>query len=290
MSITIKELAMMAGVSRGTVDRALNGRGGVAAEVEQRILQLAKEHHYVPNRAGKALAARKKPLIVGVTMPSVGNAFFDEVRQGIQKTAQELGDYGMNVRLMETGGLDAQAQLLAIRQLQKQGIQALALAAINDERIIEKINELTDNGIPVVTFNADVEGSKRLCYVGSDYYSAGRVAGELMGLLTGGRATVGVVTGSVQMLGHNQRISGFHSLTKSRFPDVSICDVLECFDEEEQAFLVTQKLLKLHPETALLYLTGAGTSGCCKALEQSGKDLTVIAFDAVPHTEIRACG
>ncbi|MFO7576442.1 MAG: LacI family DNA-binding transcriptional regulator, partial [Pelovirga sp.] len=58
--VTIKEIAGIAGVSRGTVDRVLNNRGKVNFEVEQRVKEIAKRMNYRPNRAAKALAARKK--------------------------------------------------------------------------------------------------------------------------------------------------------------------------------------------------------------------------------------
>ena len=56
MPVTVKQIAELAGVSRGTVDRALNGRGHVRPEIEKKILAIAKEMGYTPNRAGKALA------------------------------------------------------------------------------------------------------------------------------------------------------------------------------------------------------------------------------------------
>lgn len=285
MSITIKELAALAGVSRGTVDRALNGRAGVAPEVEQRILQLAREHHYVPNRAGKALATRKKPFLLGVTMPSVGNPFFDEVRRGILETAETLSDYGLNVRLLETRGLHPDTQVRAIRELEEQGIQALALAAINHPDVIRAMDSLGERGIPTVTFNADVEGSGRSFYVGSDYHAGGRLAGELMGLLTMGTASVGVITGSEGMLGHRQRIAGFQELTRERFPQVTLCTRGECMDDEELGYTAAAEMLARHPELEGLYLTGGGVSGCCRAVQESGRELTVIAFDAVPGTQ-----
>ena len=57
--MTIKEIARIAGVSRGTVDRVLNNRGGVNSDTAQRIRQIAQSTHYVPNLAGKNLAAKK---------------------------------------------------------------------------------------------------------------------------------------------------------------------------------------------------------------------------------------
>ena len=55
---TIKEIAELAGVSRGTVDRVLNNRGAVNAETEAKIRSIMKQLHYKPNKAGMAQPGR----------------------------------------------------------------------------------------------------------------------------------------------------------------------------------------------------------------------------------------
>ena len=57
---TIREIAKLAGVSIGTVDRALNNRGRIDPEVEQKILDIAKSLNYKPDKIAKSLAIRKK--------------------------------------------------------------------------------------------------------------------------------------------------------------------------------------------------------------------------------------
>ena len=82
MPVTVKQIAELAGVSRGTVDRALNGRGNVRPEIEKKILAIAQEMGYTPNRAGKALAYQRKNLSFGMIANAEGNEFFDEVLRG----------------------------------------------------------------------------------------------------------------------------------------------------------------------------------------------------------------
>ena len=55
MPITEKEIAALAGVSRGTVDRALKDRPGVSPETKARVLAIAKKYNYRPNILGTAL-------------------------------------------------------------------------------------------------------------------------------------------------------------------------------------------------------------------------------------------
>lgn len=68
MKVTIKEIAEAAGVSRGTVDRALNHRPGVNAEVADRIIRLAEEMGYRPDMAAKTLANKRYIKTIGVLL------------------------------------------------------------------------------------------------------------------------------------------------------------------------------------------------------------------------------
>ena len=63
---TLKEIADLAGVSRGTVDRVLNHRGSVNPQTEKKILEIVQALDYKPNKAGIVLAAQKKNLKLGV--------------------------------------------------------------------------------------------------------------------------------------------------------------------------------------------------------------------------------
>ena len=75
MAITAQKIAELAGVSRGTVDRALKNRPGVNPETKQKILDIAQKYNYKPNLIGKALAYSKHTITIGVILNSVGNSF-----------------------------------------------------------------------------------------------------------------------------------------------------------------------------------------------------------------------
>ena len=92
--VTMKKIAELCGVSRGTVDRALNGRGRVNAETAAMIKKMAEQLGYEPNPAGKALAARKNHPVIGVLLPSEGNAFFNDAIHGMDRAASSYAIYG----------------------------------------------------------------------------------------------------------------------------------------------------------------------------------------------------
>lgn len=101
--VTIKKIAELCGVSRGTVDRVLNGRGRVKPETAEAVMNMVKQLGYKPNPAGKALAARRHRPIVGVILNSEGNAFFDEIIRGIETAlCQKASVVGLSALMTTT--------------------------------------------------------------------------------------------------------------------------------------------------------------------------------------------
>lgn len=73
MGITLKELALKAGVSEATVSLAMNNRPGVKAETRDYIQKLAEEYGYIPSQNAQSLALKKSGLI-GMIVPNITNS------------------------------------------------------------------------------------------------------------------------------------------------------------------------------------------------------------------------
>ena len=97
--MTIKEIARICGVSRGTVDRVVNNRGKVKPETEALILKTIAEHGYTKNIVGRALTVKKTSPVIGVILCSEGNPFFDDVIAGFRAAEADLHDYGATLIL-----------------------------------------------------------------------------------------------------------------------------------------------------------------------------------------------
>jgi LacI family transcriptional regulator len=279
MSVTVKQIAEMAGVSRGTVDRALNGRGNVRPEVEKRILEIAAEMGYTPNRAGKALAYQRKNLSFGIIVNAEGNEFFDEVLRGAQTAVDEYADFGLTLRIAGGRGYDAEQQLAQLEEMRTAGVSGLAISPINLPAIARKIDQLIQAGVSVLTVNSDIENTGRLCYVGCNYYRSGVTAAGMLRLMRPAGVRAGIITGSIRMLGHNRRMKGFSDSLKE-MPDSLVVDVAESLDETDVAYQVTRQMLEAHPEINTLYFAAAGAVGGMQAAVDLGRnDLSVISCD-----------
>lgn len=279
---TIKEIAELAGVSRGTVDRVLNNRSGVNEETARRVMALAKQLDYKPNKAGMALAAQKKKYTIGIIVFSKKNPFFDEVIEGFEEKAAELAFYGCEI-LVKRVAYHPDAQLSAIESCVNEGIHGLIITPYNDKKICDALNSLDDKGIPVITVNSDAENINRLTYVGSDYLKSGEAAAALMQLVTKDKVNIGVIMGDSQILCHSQRHSGFinHLKGDNRF---NIVDSEDNYDDDLKSYDIVYNMLKNHPEINALYFTAAGVHGGCKAIQDLGRadSMHIITHDDMP--------
>ena len=281
---TIKEIADLAGVSRGTVDRVLNHRGSVNPQTKRRILEIVQALDYKPNKAGIVLAAQKKNLKLGVVLLGLGTVFYDDILKGVRDKADELAGYNCSVLIRQTE-YDLIQQLDAIDDLLSEGISGLALSPYNDNAVREKINELHGKGIPVVTLNTDIENALRLAYVGCHFYRSGETAGGLMHLMTHGLVRVGIISGSQNILCHTERIAGFcHAIASHN--RIQILETINNNDDEAESYELTTAMLRRHPQINALYFTAGGVYGGCRAVMDAGrnKDITVITYDMVDTT------
>lgn len=283
---TIKEIAAMAGVSRGTVDRVLNHRGSVNPATAEKIEKIAKDLDYKPNVAGLVLAAQKKRLKLGVILFSPENPFYIDVLQGVTEKAEELAGYNCTVLIRQIS-FGVEAQLHAINELVAAEVNGIALAPYNDERVRKRINELYDQGIPVVTLNTDIENSKRIAYVGSHYNKSGATAAGLLHLMTSGQVNVGIITGSSNILCHTERIAGFTETLKPYRDSIHITEIIEVHDDEIESYEKTTQLLTAHPEINALYFAAGGVYGGCRSITALGLQdkMRVVAYDMVPTTK-----
>lgn len=283
---TIKEIAELAGVSRGTVDRVLNNRGSVNNDTADKIKEIAAKLGYKPNKAAIILGAQKKNLKIGVILFGANNPFFDDVINGVNKKQEELDGYNCNL-LIKRISMSVKEQLETIDYFVNEGISGIALTPYNDPLISDKINELFEMGIPVVTFNTDIENSKRIAYVGSNYYLSGKTAAGLMNLMTKGNVYVGIISGFENVLCHSQRIEGFKDSIYKDYPNIKIIDTIYNHDDDFEGYEQTLDLLNKSKDINALFFVAGGVYGGCRAVLNLDKkdDISIIAFDDIPNTK-----
>lgn len=278
-NMTIKEIALLANTSRGTVDRVLNGRGHVKKEIADRVLAIAKEYDYTPNQLARALINSRNHYVIGVVINSIENPFFDDVLEGIGKRANYYKSYGLEVVVKKIKGYDEKEQTDAIDEMLEHGIDALAIMPLNFPGIIRKLQALK---IPILTFNTDLEEIDKVAFVGCDYKNSGNLSGDLASLMLKDGGKAGVIIGSSHMEGHNLRVEGFLERIAEN-EKIQVASVEENYDDDAISYRATRDMIEKH-KVDLIYFAAAGVSGGIKAVVESGRDIRVITVDETEFT------
>lgn len=282
MPVTLQQIAEAAGVSRGTVDRALKDRGRVRPEVAEKIKQIAKEMGYQPSLAGRALVLAKRNLKIGIIMQSAQTPFMVQVYEGMKAAKQEVESLGGTVEIFRVDGVDAGRVMEIMQDLKDQEYSGIALSPSEDTMLKKMINQFSEEyNIPIITFNSDIEDTKRICFVGQNTIQSGRTAAGLMGEITGGEGEVAVISGHISNPALNNRIRGFQSEIMESFPDIQLVGTKYSYDDEWVAAKIVEELLEQYPELKGIYVTGTAVKGVCEALvkQRKEREIKVIGND-----------
>ena len=106
--IRIKDIAELANVSVGTVDRVLHNRGNVNKEKREKVMKIIDELSYTPNLLAKSLAL-KKIIRIAVLIPEPynnNNLYWEKPLDGINQAIQELSDYNVEILIYKFSTAD----------------------------------------------------------------------------------------------------------------------------------------------------------------------------------------
>lgn len=285
MRATIKMIAERAGVSIGTVDRVLHDRPYVKEEVRRRILEVMEELDYHPNRMASALATSGLHRHFAIIQPEWESYVGAAMTAGVEKFRRARQDYNVTVSIhpYRQGETEACVRLLDELAGRAQGI---ALCAADCPPVREKLEELEQRRVPVVTFNSDIAGGKRLCFVGEDAHHAGRVAGEIASKFLRPGDRLLLVYADPGYSSHRGRADGFLELLAEKGFTRQDCRVAETHDDYGETLSAVSAALAEEPELKYIYMANRSVPACMEALRLSGRagQVRVLAHDNSPET------
>lgn len=287
---TIKEIALKAGVSIGTVDRVLHNRGMVNAQTKERVEAVMRELNYRPNQVAQGLAARKKKLKICFILPDIRNhPFFEKVARAAEKKAKELEQYGAQVVFYQLDGHDdlvfwgePEYQDMLLEQ------DGIVMMGIDIPQITSCLERAGSLKIPVVFYNTYIPEWEFLAYVGCDYGQAGRLAAGL-GALTGGEdARVCIYSEGLEAVSsHKERVDGFCREVAERYPDMKIVDIRPIEVDSKKNELSVREMFLKFPEVNVVYVVNPRDYEICRMIANADvkRQVRIITNDLVEEQE-----
>ena len=179
--VRIKDIARIANVSIGTVDRVIHHRGEVSHATRERIQNLLQEYNYKPDIMASSLAL-KREFRLAVVMPKVVNehAFWRIPQNGILRALEELSHYKISIDTFYFDQFDGNDFVKQVNSFPFHLIQGVLFAPVFQAESIAFLEACGQNSVPVVLFNSLLEAPAIKSFVGQDAFQSGFVAAKLI--------------------------------------------------------------------------------------------------------------
>jgi DNA-binding LacI/PurR family transcriptional regulator len=279
MTVSIKDIARMAGVSHSTVSRALRDSPLVSVETKARIQRLARDMGYSPDAQARSLVMGRT-CTVGVVVTTITDPFIAEVVQAIENTAHDH-DYTV---ILASSNAEPEREIAAVEMLQSKRVDGVI---VTSSRVGATYQENLDRlGVPIVLLNSHSQQSGPYTFsISVDNRHGGYLATEHLAEL--GHRRIGYVAGPADHSDDLDRLAGYR---------LALDQMGIAF---EQAFVVPGSGRADGGECALARFMALGTRptavfcyndmtaiGLMRAVRQVGLhvpgDLAVVGFDDIP--------
>ena len=277
----IKEIAKLAGVSVKTVTRAYKRDTVISPETRERILKIAKENGYRPNRAAGRLAA--KTMVIGICYAGSTESFNRELAAGIADAAKKLENSRIRLIPRYVSYMSDEASYISVLdEFADAGVDGIITTySGTSDRIVQRYAGLREKKTRIVLLNN--ENRELFDFsVTSNIEMTGKMAAELISVIAPDRSCA-VFTGELRnrrhagIAGHFSCAAAKRGLSLSGVYDL---DYLPCPEDELLKRLISDGL-------GSAYITTGNSADIIDALDRAdpGRRIRVIASDIFPHTE-----
>ncbi len=207
-----------------------------------------------------------------------GADYFKGCFAGFEAAAKEAG---VTAIYMGSQGTDVNAEVTVLEQVIAKNPKGIAVSCVNADALKGSIDKAIEQGIPVVTYDADSKDSKRYTFLGTGNYYAGTVAAKALGEQIGGKGEVGVL--QVPGLSNLQeRVDGFSDTMAAMYPEVKIVQIVNGNLDQTEGAKVTASMLQANPNIVGIFASDSSAGvGAATAVKEAGKAgaIKIIAFD-----------
>ncbi|MBT2457199.1 LacI family DNA-binding transcriptional regulator [Streptomyces sp. ISL-86] len=275
---TLEEVAVRAGVGRGTVSRVINGSSKVSEHTRAAVEAAVAELGYVPNRAARALAANRTDAIALVVPEPEARFFaepyFSDVVRGVGAALAET-----DVQLVLTlAGSDRERRRLA-QYLSGHRVDGVLLVSVHAGDPLPDL--LAELGIPAV-ISGRRSADEALPWVDSDNLAG--AAEAVRHLLGRGRRAIATITGSLDVYGAQCRLDGYRqALTAAGHPVDELLIAAGDFTEEGGRRAMRELLERRPGLDAVFAASDVMAAGARRELRAAGRripdDVALVGFD-----------
>jgi len=283
----MKDIAILAGVSEGTVSRALKNSALISQEVKNEIIKIADEYNYSPNRNASNLSTQKSnAIVVIVNQDESTNSFSGQpfILNMLGLLADELAKRHMEMILSPDRTITGCWNNHFIQSKRADGLIILGPGPESS-----LFDELTAHKVPFVVWGGK-ESTQAHCAISGDNKQGGLLAVKHLSQDAGRKRII--LLGPLYTLEGKMRYEGYKSGTE-QFGCIQSEELLvACEFSTESAFEVMKNIInsKKMKFDAIFALNDMIAFGAMKALQASGmnvpEDVSVVGYDDIPSSQL----
>ncbi|MBP1614372.1 MAG: transcriptional regulator [Bacteroidetes bacterium] len=226
--IRIKDIARLADVSVGTVDRVIHGRSGVSEISRQRVEEILKQLDYQPNMYASALASNKKYVFCCLLPQHLKGEYWTAVETGISEALANYSDFNTSAHMFYYDPYNYHSFVDAGKAILEAQPDGVLLAPTAPQYTKELTDALTEHNIPYIYIDSYIKEIPPLAFFGQHSHQSGYFAARILMLLAGNEKEI-VIFRKINegIVGSNQqenREVGFIQYMKEHHPT---CNILE---------------------------------------------------------------
>ncbi|MBG6062315.1 LacI family transcriptional regulator [Flavobacterium sp. CG_9.1] len=277
---TIKDIAALANVSKGTVDRVLHNRGKVSQVSLDKINEVLNKIDYKPNLIARNLK-NTKIYCICVLLPNPENdLYWQPCNDGILEAKEEFKSFNVSVKTYFFDPLSTSSFIKANDTILKTSPDAVLLVPLfykESLNIIENYNLL---GIISITFNNYLKSNAIKNFVGQDLFQSGRVAARLLDLLLkkGLIAIIHIDEDYENAIHMQEKEKGFRNYFKHL--ESSEFEILTCKLEHPEFNNKLTSFLNSHSDIAGIFVTTSKAYQVAEITsEMKDKRISIVGYD-----------
>lgn len=277
--VYLKDIAKDLNLSKTAVSLVLNNKGDenkISQDTQQKILDYAKKHDYIPNQLARSLS-RGKSDTIGLIIPNISDTFYSKVAGIIEKKAKAKG-YTV---LFSSSYEDPNTEGELIKSMLNRQVDGLIIASTQKNQ--KEMDFLKKEGFPFVLFDRHYPDNDT-DYVIVDNFLGTKTATEH--LIKLGRKRIGLITLEPELDAITQRYLGYKKALNDAGRSLEENLVKEIEREEyidDMKTAINALVMRKNPVDAIIFSTHYLASQGLRVLKQMNihvpKDVAIISFD-----------
>ncbi len=253
-------------------------RFGVVVAVLLAVFACACGQNPAPSQTGEpgAIATR----VIGASLLTQRHQFYRDLVAALEEEAPK---HGLTLRI-QYAEFDGQKQINQIETFVRQGVDAIIVSPKDSAGITPAVNDARAKGIPVFTADIAAQNADVVCHVASDNVQGGRILGEYLGKLLGGKGKVAIID-NPEVTSVQDRTRGFEEAL-AKFPEMAIVQRAPGGGVRDKAMAAAQNVLQANPGlNAIFGINDDSALGALAAVESAGLQdtITIVGYDGTPE-------